>query len=305
MTEFKHLLVPLDGSRLAESVLPATVLLAKRLGAEVTLLHVMEYGLPQTVHGEPHLADRQQAEQYLNEVASRLAAAGLSVTDHVHSNLERDVAGSIAAHAAELNTDMIILCTHGRSGLRNVLIGSIAQQVLQRGRRPVFLIRPTSAGTAPPFECHRLLVPLDGRPEHEVSLPVAEAIARACDAALHLLIVVPTLDTVHGDRLATALLTPQATAAVLDIEEEQAASYLFELIDRLRASGTKASAEVRRGNPANVTVEVASKRKIDLLVVATHGRSGLDALWTGSVAPRVLNRLKQPVLLVRVVGEQQ
>src|SRR5919202_2263342 len=75
----KHLLVPLDGSRLAEAALPAATMLAERLGARVTLLHVMERHAPATVHGERHLTRAGEAEAYLNGVASRFADAGVPV----------------------------------------------------------------------------------------------------------------------------------------------------------------------------------------------------------------------------------
>jgi nucleotide-binding universal stress UspA family protein len=97
---FRHLLVPLDGSKLAEAVLPPVRELARRFGARVTLLHVLERGAPRTVHGQSHLVDEAEATAYLTGVAKELAAAGLQVDAHVHPNLERDVVGSLVAHCA-------------------------------------------------------------------------------------------------------------------------------------------------------------------------------------------------------------
>ena len=127
---FHHLLIPLDGSRLAEAVLPAVERLSVRFQAAVTLLHVLEQQAPTTIHGERHLTDSAEAETYLGVVADRLRAAGIVVTTHVHDAREGDVAHSIVEHAKEINADLVLICTHGSSGLRGVLFGSIAQQVL-------------------------------------------------------------------------------------------------------------------------------------------------------------------------------
>src|SRR5574341_1515835 len=166
---FRHLLVPLDGSGLAEAVLPATASLAERLGATVTLLHVMERDAPATIHGERHLTEMGDAESYLQEVARRLALRDQAVARHVHQPKEGDVARAIVQHAAELGVDLIVLSTHGRGGLRELVIGTIAQRVLQRGTAPIFLIHPTG-GSPPPFTCRTILGPLDGTAAHEPAL---------------------------------------------------------------------------------------------------------------------------------------
>src|SRR5436305_13626902 len=125
----KRILVPLDGSGLAESVLPTVATMARCLGAGVVLLHIIEEHAPQTIHGEPHLTTTANAERYLAEVAGRYAGIEIS-EQHVHGTEENNVAMSIASHVAELQADVIALCTHGRSGLRRAVSGSIAQQVL-------------------------------------------------------------------------------------------------------------------------------------------------------------------------------
>ena len=304
MAWLHRLVVPLDGSQLAEAALPAAVDLARRFSVTITLLHVMERGAPRTVHGQRHLADQVAAETYLKGIAERLAGKGLSVDYHVHPNPEGDVARSISEHSVELAAELVVMCTHGSGGLRDLLVGSIAQQVLRKGATAVLLIRPTPSGEALPFECRRLLVPLDGDPSHEVALPFAVEMARACNSEVHLLVVVPTLESIRGEQAAIAVLTPTATAHALDLEEGQAAVYLSQTAARLQASGVAASATVRRGDPVRVVVEVADQIGADLVVAATHGRPGLDALWSGGVGSRVLARLKQPLLLVRAGSEE-
>src|SRR5450759_2432714 len=82
---FKHLLVPLDGSTLAEVALPYAAFIAEKLNATVTLIHVIERNPPQTVHGASHLSDADAAEKYLNDVAIRAFPQGIRVEKHVHT----------------------------------------------------------------------------------------------------------------------------------------------------------------------------------------------------------------------------
>ncbi len=297
---FKHLLVPLDGSRLAEAALPAAATLSKTFDARVTLIHVIEQGAPQEIHGEQHLSDPIEANAYLSGVAARAFPLGVHVGHHVHSAEVKDVARSIVEHADELEPDLIVMCTHGRGGLRTWLLGSIAQQIITLGMTPVLLIQPDGVAATPDFACRRLLVPLDGNPDHEQGLVIAAAVARACAAGLHMLMVVPTVGTLSGEPGATARLLPTATSALLDISEESAGTYLHQKAIGLQAMGLGTATEVLRGDPASAIVRTADSMEADLVVMGTHGKRGLDAFWSGSVAAQVASRSRVPLLLVPV-----
>ena len=106
------------------------VTLAKCSGAKIVLLHIIEENAPQTIHGEPHLTRVEEAEAYLDTLASR-SLGQLAIEHHVHGTEENNVAQSIAAHVEELGADVVALSTHGSSGPRRVVFGSIAQQVLR------------------------------------------------------------------------------------------------------------------------------------------------------------------------------
>jgi nucleotide-binding universal stress UspA family protein len=287
---------------LAEVVLPVAASLAVHLRARLTLLTVMERAAPATVHGERHITGPVEAEVYLAQVAERCSASGAQTEWHVHPNKEGDVARSIIDHAADLGTDLIILCTHGGGGARRVLFGSVAQQVLRGGTRPVLLIRPLEGSAQEEFAAwnlRRLLVPLDGSPPSEACLPTALTLVRAYDAEMFLLRVVPTLATISGERASTALLVPTATAASLDLEEQEAKVHLDTIASRMRAAGARVSAAVGRGEPAQEVLGSALRVNAELIVMATHGRAGLDAVFSGSVASRVVARFARPLLLVR------
>ena len=297
---FKHLLVPLDGSLLAEAALPAAATLAQRLGARVTLVHIIEQDAPREIHGQRHLTSPDQARSYLAEVAAGSFPPGVLVQQHVHTAAASDVARSIVAHQDELAPDLIVLCTHGQSGLRTRLFGSVAQQVIGLGNTPVLLIQPERADRPSRFTCQHLLVPLDGDPHHEQGLLVAAGLAQACGARLHLVRVVPTLGTLPGRHSAGARLLPGATSALLDLAQDDAEAHLRRQADQVRAMGLPVGTEVLRGDPATVIVRTAKQIEADLVVLGTHGRSGLESFWSESVAPQVIGRSHVPLLLVPV-----
>ena len=297
---FEHILVPLDGSDLAESALPAAAYLADVLDARVTLAHVVEEDAAQEVHGQRHLSDPAEARDYLAETAGAAFPLEAPVEWHVHSAQVRDVAQSIAAHVDELGPDLIVMCTHGSGGVRGWLLGSIAQQVIGLKKAPVLLLQPVVAGAAPPFECRRLLVPLDGDPEHEQGLALAAGLVEPCQAEIHLLCVVPTRGTLKSERAASARLLPGASVALLELDQEAANAYLERLVKELEGQGLWATTEVRRGDAASVIVQAAQDSDSDVVILGTHGKAGMEAFWSESVAAQVCNRANLPLLLVPV-----
>jgi nucleotide-binding universal stress UspA family protein len=224
----------------------------------------------------------------------------LPVKQHVHTSEVNNVSRSIVDHADELAPDLIIMCTHGRSGLHDFLMGSIAQQVIVMGKIPVMLIHPQENGEPAPFNCRQLLVPLDSTPDHELSIPVATSLAQTCESNIHLLIVVPTLGDLKGKRAATGRFLPGTTTAMLEIAEENAQQYLSDHAVRLKDHGLNIITEVSRGDPADRIIETGERIKADLILLVTHGRIGQEAFWAGSVAPRVSGSSRIPLLLVPV-----
>lgn len=295
----RTLLVPLDGSARAEIVVPTVVGLAGRLGASVTLLHVLEHRPPGTIHGERHLRTAAEATAYLDALAPRIGGAGIVVRTHVHANPEHDVARSLADHTVELDGQLIVLAPHGGSGVRGFLFGRMAQQVVRQGTTPLLLLRQPSAHTAAaPLVGRRFAVLLNGTPEAEAVLPPVLTVARAYGASVHLVWVVPTASTLPADRAASGVLVPSATRAILDLEADTAAGYLDGVAARLRAAGLVTAASVVRGDVAGEGVAEAQRAGADLLALTSHGRGGLGGIWSGSVGAKVLARFSHPLLLV-------
>ncbi len=294
-----NILVPLDGSNLAEAALPVAERLAKALNAKITIIHVIEHKAPQEVHGERHLTSPDDASQYLDHLAKAISSKGIRVEQHVHTNEVDDVAQSIVEHAGEYTPDLIVLCSHGWGGLRDLLVGNIAQQVIAHGTTPVLLVHP-QAGKPAEFKCMDILVPMDAKSEHSHGLVVAADLARACGASLTLMMVVPTLGTLGGHQAATGRLLPAAMSALLDFNEQEAEVYLENKAKAITGYGIPISYRVLRGDPAPMIVEFANQMQADLIVVGTHGKSGTGAFWAGSVAPKLTTSTTIPLLFVPI-----
>jgi nucleotide-binding universal stress UspA family protein len=295
---FKHLLVPLDGSKLAEACLPAAVALGKALGSSVMLLHIIEKDASPEIHGDRHLTNEDDACKYLDQVARDFFPPDMEVETHVHTEMVSDITRSIVDHTGEYAPDLIVMCTHGEGGLREFMMGSIAQQVIGRAHTPILLVKAGEPGAVAFTSFKRILLPLDGDPEHEKCLPVAVELARQFDASLSLMTAVHTLATLGGERAASGWMLPGATRAILDIDEQTAIDYLEGIAVEQRAQGVKVNIFVRRGDPPQQIINAA--QNFDLIVLATHGKGGMKAFWAGSVGPKVVIEARIPLLLVPV-----
>jgi len=293
---FKSILVPLDGSHLAEAALPAAASFAQTLNAPVTLLHVIEQNAPEAVHNDRHLTRSAEADTYLEGLVKQSFPAGVKADWHVHSSEVKDVPSSIVEHSGEFKPDLIIMCAHGRGGIRDLLFGRIALQIVAKDTTPLLLLQPMTSEPKP-FTLRRILVPLDSESVHDDSLLMAKELAKAYGAELYLLCVIPTFSTLAGEEAAASSLLPGTASAFLDIKEEQAKEHMQGHLNELIGEGFRTSAEIARGDPAQTIVNVAERSKADLIVLSTHRHTGLSAFWERSVAPNVVRRTRIPILL--------
>lgn len=297
MTMFKHILVPLDGSEMAESAIPPAAYLAELCGAAVTLVHIVEERAPAEVHGEHHLTETADAEAYLQRVARSFFKPGVKINCHVHTVSVSDVARGIVGHQSEFDHDLIIMCTHGRSGVNKLIVGSIAQRIISHGNVPVLVVGPTGHHDEP-FRLSPLLVPLDGGAEHEASLKVAKELAAAVKGTIHLLMVIPTFSTLSGKLAAPSRLLPGTTDRLLDMAAEEAVSYIESRVALVASAGVTVTTAVERGEPSHVITTSAERSGTRLIILVTHGKSGIDAIGEGSVASRVSSQARAPILLI-------
>jgi nucleotide-binding universal stress UspA family protein len=294
---FKHIMVPLDGSRLAEDILPPVESFATHFGSRVTLLHVVERDAPERVHGETHLKTESQAEEYLGGIARNLLAAGLQVDVHVHERSVADVAAALDTHAHEYEVDLIAMCKHGRSGIRDVVAGSIAQQIMRGGGTSI-LLRPPQGDGSGSFSLRKVLLPIDLQHDRDAVIEAGSVIARAYASAVRLLTVVPSLATARQGDVAARLL-PGATAESIRMEIDEATEQLAAHEARFREAGIETSATIRNEEPAGAILDEARVSDSDLIILSTHAEVGFNAWYGGSTGLRVIMGSPVTLLLLR------
>jgi nucleotide-binding universal stress UspA family protein len=284
----KRILVPLDGSRLSEAVLPLAEALARDHAADILLVRALR---PQP-SAEAEIAAQQEAEAYLAGMAASLEGAGLPGVDW---KVWYDAPDRAIADAARYNkADLVTMGTHGRGGLTRLLLGSVAESLVRHAPVPVLLVRGELTWT--PGAMARILVPLDGSTLSEEVLRVVQGLAGPLDVAVDLLQVI---EPIPGPAM---IELPGSARELADVRPAEAARYLEKIAARLEGQGVRARAEVREGAAVEVITRVAQERGAGLIAMTTHGRSGLGRLLLGSVAERVLRAAPVPVLLWRAAG---
>lgn len=293
------ILVPLDGSRLARRVVPYAAALAQATGARLHLLSVQEdrdvdlqffyqaHALPISQEIQLRLA------RYLSLVAAPLRKQGLMVETEVVPGRAPE---EIASAADRVDADIVAFSTHGRSGLGRWAQGSVAHEVIRLVQRPRLVVRPGTRAVAAP-RLARLLIPLDGSPVAEAVLPVATEIARATGGRILLAQSVPTVSD-----LALGPLWDVLPANVEEMAQATATAYLRETAAKLGAQGVQAETLVLRGDPSRQLLQTAASENVDLIVMATHGRTGIRRFLLGSVTDRVMRDAGRPVLLIHPPG---
>ena len=288
---FTRILVPLDGSRLAEAVLPAACSVAAKLGARLLLLHVLEREPPATVHGEPHLSTQDEALAYLEEHAAALRGRGLEVDVHVHERPVGDVAAAIDRHAHELEADLIAMCAHGRTNLRSRLVGSIAERILRGGSIPI-LLRTAHAPQAAKFELRRMLVPIDFGHDVEAALSAARALAQPYGAAVALLSALEPAPP-------SARMLPGTSALTRELDLDALHRRLGELAEGLRTDIADVQTIVEQRRPTDAILAASDALPADLIVLVTDAHGGLAGWYDPPTAQRLLARPAQTVLLIK------
>ncbi|MFU8795761.1 MAG: universal stress protein [Dehalococcoidia bacterium] len=284
---FERILVPLDGSELAERALPYAGAIAKRLGSEVVLL---------TVSGPGDCVERP-LRAYLEKRADELLSPRAKASSLV---LEGDAAEEILNLAETNYVDLIVISTHGCSGSSRWPVGSIAGKVLLRSHTPTLLVKPGAPETAlDEIELRRILVALDGSHFAESIIPCVEGLAVGMSSEVSLLRVVepvrlPRLDAYgHWDDLEKYEKDLSTEA------EKEAERYLSGQGLALRQKGVSVTSSVVSGPPAEVLLQYAEDHDVSLIALSTHGYSGITRWAYGSVASRIVEGSSRPVLLVR------
>ena len=313
------ILVPLDGSAHADQVLPYVAYLARQLDAGIRLLRVVPEPLSETPVLQdaaavdrvaagvpmppPQMApiERLQSHAAADERAAALAlrAFGLDVQLDVEVG---DPAETIVEVAADRHVSMIAMATHGYGGLRRWALGSVTDKVIQAAPVPVFVVRSAArdARAVGPLELRRVLVPLDGSALAMQALPLAIELASATGAHLILLRAIPQTRPIEEPAPLLGDDRRRHPGEAYLEARARAFAELQSLAGELRERhGVVVACNVRPGAAAEAIIEEAEQRSVDLVVMATHGYSGLRRWALGSVADKVLHGGLAPLLLVR------
>jgi nucleotide-binding universal stress UspA family protein len=271
-------MVPLDGSERAEQALAAALRMAKATGAVLHLVRVSDLATSvAAVSASAYLPDRLLEEEtakdfaYLESVQERMSSEGVRVEAHL---LTGGPALALLDYEQSARIDLTVMCSHGRSGIARFALGSVADRLLRHGGVPLLLVR----AFGPPLVLEQAVVPLDGSQPAERVLALVESLA---GALLH------EVTLLH--------------AAGSDFDRARATDYLAFIAQRLRDAGLACRTQVVQDDPAQAILEAAGGGQ--LVIMGTHGRTGLARWALGSVADRVAHGGTAGVLLVRTAED--
>jgi nucleotide-binding universal stress UspA family protein len=263
----KRILAPTDGSPDAERANRLAALIARAHDAELVLVFMINQpplALGQSL-GSPV---ESTAESYLSEAEEEMTLTGLNV----RVRMERGDSAHVLLECERAEQpDMVVMATHGRTGWVRLALGSVADRLVREGSAPVLLVRRS---TEPPKVLSSAIVMLDGSGFGERALAVAGELA--------------------GKPLQSITLL---RAVGREEDRQTAEGYLKEASGQLPRDGVTITTTVEVGDPRQIVEQAANA--YDLVILATHGRGGLDRWRHGSVADHVVSFVERPILLVR------
>jgi nucleotide-binding universal stress UspA family protein len=288
---YYRILVALDGSEAAEFAVPYAADLARKHDAELLLLY-LDY-LPAVASEADRTPSEEQSQAkpqaHLAALRTRVAGEGLKVRDLTIRS--RDLADTLHQVIESEHVSLIVMSTQGRTGMVRWLLGGNIEKALSSLPVPIMLVRPVY---------HKIVVPLDGSTWSERAIPQAAEIAREHDAELVLIHVYQSPVSEYAPQIALAGQQQMAEQTY-----EQMHEHLLALRNMLRHQGIRAREHlIRSNNPAQAISDfVESEEGVSMVVMTTHGRTGLTQWLFGSVAQSVIKKVRCPVTLVRPDGQ--
>lgn len=311
---YSNVIVPLDGSELAEQALPYARLVAGSLSVPIELVTALD-ALPLAVKDRRAIAAgremmteaRRASESYLTDVRQGLRDEGIAAS---WTMLPGTPDRAIVERASHDRNALVVMSTHGRGGITRWALGSVADKVLHTTLNPMLIAHPggsrlprsrTGVGT--------VLVPLDGSRLAELSLPHAMSLATHLGVSVELLLITSTADHYRGQLGGSARRLAMSNASLEKLTGDLIRSDADEVSEYLTAARRKALLEnpspaevatrhLLRDDVAGAIIERATEMSA-LVVMSTHGRSGLQRLVMGSVTDRVIRHSNIPLVVVR------
>lgn len=293
----RTIIVPLDGSELAEQAVPHATALAQAAGAKIVFVRAILTAGEFAPGAQAYNQTLQElAAAYLEGVAK--AAKDKAVDTEIL--VSDDEASDAILKAIDVRqADLVVMSTHGRSGLGRVVWGSIADRVLRDSSVPVFLVPKNASAAWQGGNPIRLVVPLDGSALAEEALPPAEALARSLGAEIVLVRSIqqnPWMMANTDPWITYALYADEVQAQLL----QEASAYLDTIASRLNDKGITASVVLGEWEGAAGAIRrAASENQAQAIVIASHGRGGPSRMLLGSVSDEIVRTAQLPVLVVR------
>lgn len=293
---YQSILVPMDGSKLADRALGVAIPLAEHHGAKLVLVQVYEPLSLMTIPSEGATRDaelelswRREQERSLERSVKRVRRqTSAAVEGHFR---EGEVVAALAREARELAVDLVVLCTHGRGGFQRFFLGSVADGLMRRLAVPLLLVRGGRGGGRSDGVFERIVIPVDGSHRAEAALPAAAELLGTRAATI-------TLAHVVHPMLA-AMAEQHGRKPGREFETE----YLEPLASRLRSAElTVEHAIVVDGNVPRALLGIAAERDADLIALTTQGMSGFERFVVGSVADKMIRTAAQAVLICPVIA---
>jgi nucleotide-binding universal stress UspA family protein len=305
---YKRILVPLDGSQLAEMAIPYVEELAIHLGSEVILVNVrMPAENPDEPEHRVYISKMAAAtEQDIKKSPTLPLGEKVKVESAIIGSpgLLTHPAEEIIDYAEKENISMIVLATHGRTGITRWALGSTANKVARASKCPVLLIR-AKTDVLKSVHLGKILVPLDGSKQSEAVLPYIENLASKLKTEISLLNVVEPPYHIYPVYEATAyyggagMVKVPYSAEELKPLKEVAEKYVKSVTEKLTAQGIKTSNGVRVGSASEEIIKAEREIGVDIVAMSTHGHSGFGRWEHGSITDKVLHAGNTPLLLVR------
>ena len=293
----ERILVPLDGSSLAECVLDHVRILAKAFGSHVTLLRTLEYGNQHpgaVVNCVDWQLQKAEAAAYMKRITEQLSRQGITVNNVL---LEGAAAQQIIDYTHEHEIDLIALSSHGSSGLSRWNMNSVVHKVITKAHTSILIVRAyaTSDPEDDIFRYKRVLVPLDGSTRAECVLPVASALVDKEQGTLILTHIVAHPEVFHRQPLTTD--EHKRIEQWIDSNVEKAKHYLSDLQARLSVHSQLHLAG--SDDVIEALHDLADQESVDLVVFSAHGTSGKQRWPYGSLVNNFIAHSTHPLLIVQ------
>ncbi|WP_336330074.1 universal stress protein [Haloarcula sp. CGMCC 1.2071] len=279
---FDRILVPTDGSPGSERAFEVAATLASTHDAAVHVLSVVDE------HGPTDDWDYDgdsPAEAFVESQADHVDTEGLSVTAAVREGVVHD---AVLDYGDENDIDLIVMGTHGRTGVRRFLLGSVTEKVVRLADVPVLSVKADAEPGTVSFD--DILLPTDGSSGAEAAIEPTGTLASATDTTVHLVSVVDT----------RSLGIDVGSSVIIDELESVATDAVGDASDRLSGMGVETvETAITHGVPYRAILDAIEEAGADLVVIGTHGRTGIDRYLLGSVAEKLVRTSPVPVMTVR------